>query len=72
MLYLGPAHPVTKSAKSKNRVHSVGGGGRAQHRYILMMNLKSSRIIESKMRQRLKMYTDTWQINIVINRCEAF
>jgi hypothetical protein len=25
--YLGPVHSVKKSAKSKNRVYSVGGGG---------------------------------------------
>jgi hypothetical protein len=26
-LHLGPVHPVKKSAKNNNRVHSVGGGG---------------------------------------------
>ena len=49
----GPVHSVKKNLR---KVRTGGGwGGGAQHRYILMMTeRKSSRTIESKMRQKTR------------------
>ncbi len=62
-----------KSAKSKNRVYSVGGGGEEHNTVYLDDGLKILQNNWIKNAPKDKECTQsTWQINIFFNRYEAY